>query len=302
MYELKRTHARAVFKQLLGQANHFLITILVGLNGVRDGRVTVDEEFRTSWNPVSAKISAERSRFFALDLALVRAIDSLDTFMMLSNRRPLAIFDDGFRRAMDGAGRSVARRLDVFQANLAPLPDYDVVFLKFAIEWRNARVHSLAEDPFTNAERDLLLMNTGALNAKHSGLNIAESLKRFEQRDLPHFKDAASIIRAVQDAVKHYDSELLKAMNLEVYVRRLLTEMLRGTHGNKERNLRHSCEKIWGESKKREQKAIRMLRMVGVDVPSGKKKGCSVPDDFVETIKTMTCAEAVSYFSQGQTD
>src|SRR4051812_20576999 len=82
MYELKRTQARAAFKDLLGQANHFLITLLVGLGAVRDGVATLDDEFRTSWSPHDVKRSAERSRQFALDLSLVRAIDALDTYMM----------------------------------------------------------------------------------------------------------------------------------------------------------------------------------------------------------------------------
>ena len=55
MFELTRTDARATFKDLLGQANHFLITILVGLNGVRSGATQIDEEFRTSWNARSVR-------------------------------------------------------------------------------------------------------------------------------------------------------------------------------------------------------------------------------------------------------
>ena len=87
-YDLKRTQARAAFKELLGHANHFLITILVGLNGVKCGTVKHDDEFRAAWNPRDAKASAERSRLFALDLALVRAVDSLATYMVRC-RRPL---------------------------------------------------------------------------------------------------------------------------------------------------------------------------------------------------------------------
>src|ERR1700721_2138620 len=82
MYELKRTHARAAFKDLLGQANHFLITLLVGLGAVGDGTAMLDQEFRTSWNPRDVRKSAERSRQFAFDLALVRAVDALDTFLV----------------------------------------------------------------------------------------------------------------------------------------------------------------------------------------------------------------------------
>ena len=118
MFELNRTQARWAFKDLLGQANHFLITILVGLDGVRSGEVTLHPEFRTSWNPQNVARSAERSRIFVMDLALIRSIDALDTYMMMSARKPTAIGDRALVAAMDGSGRSIARRLDAFDAHL----------------------------------------------------------------------------------------------------------------------------------------------------------------------------------------
>ena len=48
MFDLKRTTARAEFKDVLGHANHFVITILVGLNGVKNGVIAYDDEFHTA--------------------------------------------------------------------------------------------------------------------------------------------------------------------------------------------------------------------------------------------------------------
>jgi hypothetical protein len=133
MFVLSRTRARWAFKDLLGQANHFLITILVGLDGVRKSTVTVAEEFRTSWNPQDRVRSADRSRMFALDLSLVRAVDSLDTYMMQSARKPFALSDDNFISRMHATKRSVAKRLVVFDDVLPSLEPSHKTALEVAI-------------------------------------------------------------------------------------------------------------------------------------------------------------------------
>lgn len=48
------------FKREIGQANHFLITILVGLEGVKSGRIEKNIEFDVAWNSQSVIASAEQ--------------------------------------------------------------------------------------------------------------------------------------------------------------------------------------------------------------------------------------------------
>lgn len=219
MYELKRTHARAAFKDLLGQANHFLITLLIGLGSVRDGIATLDEEFRTSWKPHDVKRSAERSRQFALDLSLVRAIDSLDTYMMQARRSPTALPTPEFASAMDGAGQKVSKRLEIFSNYLKPLERRQQLFLKLAIDWRNRRVHSLASETIAGTELKELLGYSIKLAEEHRGLNIGALVSRYRANEAPSFKDAASVISLTHTAVKHFDQQLLVGLEIESYLR-----------------------------------------------------------------------------------
>ena len=297
MFELKRTSARTAFKDLLGQANHFLITILVGLNSVRKGDAKIDEEFRTTWNPQDARRSAERSRSFVLDLALIRAVDALDTYMMQSRRRPYAITSQEFARRMDGTGQKISKRLEVFCEFLPPLPSEKVAFLKLAIDWRNRRVHSLADEMLENSSEEELLQHAESLKAEHSGLNIQELLKHYKAAEPPSFKEAASIIRLTHSAVAHFDAELLLKLDIEQYARNALKiKLSAAVSSNPEFALKRACAKIWGDSEKKQAKVIRALRLIGVH-QSSEITARQFPDSLVETIVAMTPKLAYTYLT-----
>jgi hypothetical protein len=294
MYEIKRTHARQAFKDLLGQGTHFLITILVGLNGVRDGTIKKDDEFRTVWNPKSTKASAERSRHFALDLSLIRAVDAMDTYFIQARRKPTILPGDGFGAAMDGTGQSVAKRLAVFNNYLPVLSAEENLFLRLAIEWRNRRVHSLADERLSATDINDLRNGSGTLRRNHNGLEIDEVIARYQASEPPLFKDAASVIRSVQDAVKYYDFEILRLLNIEEYVKGILVLTLSPSRASSA--LRHGVARTWGAPLKREAKVLRILRMAGVHW-TAEVEGREIPAALIDRLTQMSEAEALAYLT-----
>jgi hypothetical protein len=298
MFELTRTDARAAFKDLLGQANHFLITILVGLNGVRSGATQIDEEFRTSWNPRNVRRSAERSRAFALDLALVRAVDSLDAYMMRSRRRPFALTNNSFANSMDGTGQKISKRLAVFNTFLDPLPTHHSAFIRLAIDWRNRRVHSLAEDIAGGEDIESLQQYSEKLCDEFSGLMVEELIQRYKTGLAPTFKEAAAIIRLTHVAVAHFDAQLLRDLDIRRYLSDALAMHL-GGHGDAVNifSLSHSCRQIWDHPTKKEAKILRALRLIGIH-PTGELKGRAVPDDLIDDLLRMTSVSAIDFLSQ----
>lgn len=291
MLALTRTQARSVFKDLLGQANHFLITILVGLDGVRRGEVTLAEEFSTSWNPQSPKRSAERSRLFALDLALIRAIDSLDTYMMMSARKPCALPDAEFISRMDGTKRSVAKRLDVFDEFLPGLPTSQIVALQFAIEWRNRRVHSLSEPLLEKAKSDIVLEDRERFAGQYSGLNIEDFIRNCRGGECPTFKEAASVIRMCHEVVAHFDSKILEVMPIEQYVTDLIVHFLTADG----KSLDRAAKQIWDHPKK-SAKVLRLLRLVGVSEIE-KPEGRQIPTDFIDELVGLKSTEVENFLA-----
>ncbi|MEX0277724.1 MAG: hypothetical protein AB3N19_09415 [Ruegeria sp.] len=289
MYELNRTLARRAFKEMLGQANHFLITILVGLNGVRSGRAGIEKEFHTSWNPQSVPRSADRSREFVLDLALVRAIDAFDTYMMTTVRKPCALSESDFLTKMNATGQSVARRLEVFDERLAPLPRYQKAALSVAIDWRNRRVHSLSTPSLDKRTARLLLGNSKTFSSEYSGLKIEEFVSHFKAGSPPTFKEAASIIRMVHEAVEHYDQYLLRHVPIESYLKTALLQFLSAGVSSPANGI----HKTWNSPKK-ERKVKRLLRMVGVN-ETEQATGRKVPDDFVQQLTTLQSNEVLEF-------
>jgi len=302
MFELTRTDARAAFKDLLGQANHFLITILVGLNGVRSGGTQIDEEFRTSWNPRNVRYSAERSRAFALDLALVRAVDSLDTYMMRSRRRPMALPSSSFASCMDGTGQKITKRLEVFNAYLGPLPSHHTAFIRLAIDWRNRRVHSLAEDNTDDDDIISLQKHEDRLRDEFSGLNVEELIQHYKSGLAPTFKEAAATIRLTHVAVSHFDAQLLRSLDVEEYLGAALAIRLGGDGESMNiSSLSHSCRQIWDHPTKKDAKILRALRLIGVH-PVSELKGRAVPNDFIDRLLGMSSADAIGFLRQSAVD
>jgi hypothetical protein len=295
MYELKRTIARAAFKDLLGQANHFLITILIGLNGVRSGLVGHDPEFHAAWNPRDVVASADRSRVFALDLALVRAVDALDTYMMTSRRSPSTLGSAAFESQMDGTGRSVLKRLNVFFDHIQTVPSAHVSFLRLAIAWRNKKVHSLSDEELEAEDEQELLQSASSLADEFRGLAAKEVLRRFKAGESPQFKDAASVVSLAHKVVENFDQYLLGTLDIDNYIRVALRLSLGVSSTRSETiQIKHAAHRIWGDCDARKVKAVRMLRFIGVH-PVEQVTARRVPDELIERVLNFELDAAIEY-------
>jgi hypothetical protein len=191
----------------LGQANHFTITILVGLNGVEKGSINRDPEFHASWNPQNVEASARRSRAFVLDLVLVRIVDALDTYMSWSVRKPATVQDTGFRSAIDGAGLSVWNKLEVFCEHVQVDPVISALMF-LGIAWRNRRVHSLAENKITKEQRTILISNEEEISRQYKGLKVKLLIDHLEDGSNPTFKEAAGLINVTHKLLEYFDRQL----------------------------------------------------------------------------------------------
>ena len=227
MSQIKVSPARRHFKQRIGQINHFLITILVGLDGVKKGTCELPEEFRTTWNPQNVDRSAERSTRFALDATLSWAIDNLDSYFIETVRKPSIIEDPNFEAKYNGAERSVNKRFEVFLEKAAT-KDGDVykyaALVALSIQWRNNLVHFAAKNKL-DPEYDSFLRENKDLYAgdEFRHLDIEKALQSFGPDDEhPSFKEVTSMIHAIHKFVEHVDRALLSELDVERYKKDLL--------------------------------------------------------------------------------
>lgn len=224
--KLRLSPARRHFKQRIGQVNHFLITTLIGLDGVKSKEFTLPEEFSTSWNPRSVERSAERSIRFILDASLSWVVDNLDSYFVEVNRKPSIIENESIRNDYDGAGRSVNSRFELFyrEARKSDIEiDKYAALVALAIQWRNNTVHYGANNELDGEYRTLLKRHKDYYIDEFRHLNVDEMLKSFDSNDgHPSFKEVTSMIHAIHKYVECVDKHLLKSLNIERFKQDIL--------------------------------------------------------------------------------
>lgn len=228
---LPRTPARRAFKELLGHANHFIITILVGLESVKSGTAKRPPEFSTSWSPHNAPRSADRSREFALRSALISTCDAMDMYLRMLNRRPFVLNDPDLTNELNGFGRE---RLSDRIATLAARQDGAIavpaMVSRFAVCWRNSLVHYVSDGAIEVGLRQSLLDHKDEIAAQFQSLSVVDMVQRFDRsngRTSPSFKEATSFIRSAHKYVEIVDGEIVQNLDPDRYFRQWLREFMK---------------------------------------------------------------------------
>jgi hypothetical protein len=220
-FDINTSRARKTFKRLLGHANHYLITILVGLDHIQKNEVPLHEDFKTSWNPRDKNSSAIRSREFSINATLSWAIDALDAYLSLCHKKPTLYQEKNLSDKAGGAERSVNAKFLVLKEYIIPSPEdtFNLVssLIEVAIQWRNNLVHYFADNVISEETRILLKNNPEYFIDNFQGLNISDLLNRFDSKQTPRFKEITAIIRAIQNFVETADGVLLNKINKEIH-------------------------------------------------------------------------------------
>jgi hypothetical protein len=219
---LSRTPARATFKLLLGQANHFIVTILVGLEAVRSGSVERPEEFSTSWAPRDLISSVDRSREFALRGALASTSDALDAYLRLLNRTPKSVTDPLLSRQLEAEGSgNLGTRIQLVADFVGDRSlEAPIALLRFGVYWRNRLVHFVSDSDMGTELRLPLLNNAESIQNTFQTLSVHSMLRRFDTtrgRTAPTFKESTALIRAAQMYVTVVDTFVLNQMDVTGY-------------------------------------------------------------------------------------
>lgn len=213
-------HSKAYrnFKNQIGHANHFLITILVGLDGLEDhSEIRIRSSFHSSWNPKDRNVSITRSREFARNSALSWVVDGLDFYMRSCNTKPKLFSDKDLIKKFNDIGNSVYHRCKTIAEFTKSTPIL-IAFMELAITWRNNIIHSHANMSIDNTTREILLNNATEINDKFCNLDIKLMLDNFDKKSSPTFKETASLIKATIDFVTEVDLFLISNIDQNKYL------------------------------------------------------------------------------------
>lgn len=214
------------FKTEMGQANHFLITIMIGLDAVEDGAEKRDS-FSTTWNPENRTTSVVRSKKYAIKSALAWTVDNLDMYLRLCNREP-RLYDDDESAEIADTRHSIYKKFRCVINNHKELALDKIAYVDLLISWRNNAVHFDAENQLMHATLDYfsnIPSDDVVVNKYH--LNVNQMLERFKNGDCPTFKEAATLISMTIHFVEELDSILLRDIEQYQFLETSLLKLLK---------------------------------------------------------------------------
>lgn len=200
------------FKTGVGQANHFLITIMIGLDAVEDG-AEKRESFKTTWNPENRTNSVVRSKTYAIKSALAWTVDNLDMYLRLCNREP-RLYGDAESAEIADTGHSIYKKFRCVINNHKEIALDKSAYVDLLISWRNNTVHFDAENQLMHASLDYfrnIPADDVVVNKYH--LDVNQMLDRFKRGECPTFKEMATLISMTIHFVEELDGILLRDMD-----------------------------------------------------------------------------------------
>ncbi|WP_321337962.1 hypothetical protein [Breoghania sp.] len=291
---LEQSPSRKAFKSLLGNANHLIITALVGLDGIERGVVRgIPDDLRTVWSPKNAVNSARRSRRLILDMALIRAIDAIDVYLREAVRKPALVQSNGFRRDLDAAVLSIFRKLQAVARHGPDLNDLPLAIVFVMVAWRNRSAHTEADRDAPEHYLDLLRSSGDEVASRFSGLSAEMLLDGYEAMRPPTFKEVASLINAAHHLVAAIDELMLNSLDIEQFLKDVVWTSLsdsRKLNEQIEQARKRRAASIWGKDPSdRGDAVLRLLAQKGFSKISTKQRsGIVVPEVLISTLQRQT--------------
>ena len=246
---MKQTPARTRFKDYFGQANHYLVTALVALHQLEGSEISIaPAELHAAWNPRDKSASIYRTRIFTFFAILGSAVDAIDMYISLLYRSPNYIRDASLCSELDGAGRSVQKKVLAiaahFEINPATLALIDVL-----ITWRNNVVHELAENDLLDETMNSLVLYKDDIATTYRGL-VPDQLPLKAKKGEPlTFKETASLINATHRFVEEVDSKVIAKLDVNELCRDLIRKEI--TTGDVSRGFHHKYNSLPPEKRGR---------------------------------------------------
>ncbi len=295
-------HSRGMrqFKKLIGNANHLIITVLVGLDSIEKGAVrAAPEELRTAWSPKDPVMSAQRARRMVLDMSLVRAVDALDSYLVSANRKPCLFSSAETREGLNACGTSAYRKFKFVdkQYGISQTCEAAAALVETSIKCRNRAAHTNADEPFPETLTKTLYQNREKISEGYGGLDVEALLRRYDQNKEPTFKEIAAFIRSTNQYVYQLEPTLLQSIDVSLFLQELIWDWASKepkTDETPEHCRRRRIQGVWGKDADRRMNGLKhILQRSGlseyrsVNTPAA----VSIEDHHINLLTNMKPAE-----------
>lgn len=279
--KINKSYALKKFKKEIGQANHFLITILIGLDGVKSGKVVKNDEFDAAWNPRDIIASASRSRIYTIKASLAWVVDCLDMYLRLCNRKPRLLSEE-LSNKFDGTGHRVYEKYKLVSDEYE-VSDIDIAVVDLMICWRNKMTHFDADNDISNESRNILAASINEdETVKKIHLDSNQMINSFDQNECPTFKEMAFMISRTISFVESIDKILIDRVNVLTFLNDVLCNEFKNNP-----HIFHSIFSTTGD--RRRKRLIQFIKNYGfVEVENNSED----EKNFIDHILRMSYKEA----------
>lgn len=214
---MDRTTARVQFKKHFGKANQYLVTTIIALDTLKKSDVkNAPEGLRTSWSPQNKGITIERSRAFVLKSFLGWAVDSIDMYLSLLNRKPSFIQDNTLSDEINSAGHSVYGKVQAYSKHYGITPETKAL-VDILITWRNNVFHELADKSPHPADIQILRTKAQLIKDNYRGLLCDELIEKSAKGGDLTFKEGASLIQASHNFIGEVDKKVIDHFDVKKF-------------------------------------------------------------------------------------
>lgn len=290
---LNKSVGRKRFKENLGNANHLIITTLVGLDAIERGVVTgIPSEMRMAWSPKSPTTSARRSRRLVLDMALIRALDAIDVYIRDAMRQPFLIQESRLRSDIDSANRSIFKKLNALSRNLPNLDPLMFALASVLVSWRNEGAHVESDDVISDHQRSIISNNQTQVSARFSGLDTDILLGDYDKSTPPTFKEVASFINVSHHFIENLEEQLFLKIDRVVFLKDLVRSATYDKIGGARipQDGRSKISEIWGRDPSERPRYVRsFLQHNGLSHEKADKgPSLEIPDEALAELEMLS--------------
>jgi hypothetical protein len=269
---------------MLGQNNHFLITIMVGLDAVANGEARLGDEFSTSWAPHDVRRSAARSREFACKALTAWLTDAVAAYINGLLREPCVITDSALAERLRAA-QSLDDKICAIAKACNQGAAEATLLVRISVIWRNRLVHFRPRDKVDSSLSGALIESREAIASEYRGLDVERLLSSISKADAPTLKEITSLVRAAHNFTSLVDEDILQRIDLVVYVKQILSRYVSDDPARRINN-------VWGKDERRRVSSLiqicKQYGMTAHDVHASN----GTPETLIREIGSWTSVKA----------
>ncbi|MDC7767146.1 hypothetical protein POL82_27065 (plasmid) [Priestia aryabhattai] len=253
MAELTKTKALKDFLNNIGSTVFLLNTICVGLDRVKEERITeYNNTLRINWSSEDPVNDSHRARIYANKATIAFTVDTLDQYIrsLVAKDNPRVFLEPQLLN--DLRDNPIGERFDILITKFQPIEVYWAPFIQLLICWRNRTIHSHAKNTFSQKDIEILVENKEIIHKNHSGLDVEITLERFLNGQGPTLKDTSTMVAILIKAIRFVDSKIIENNLGKEYIIDAAAYQLKSN----EKNPISEIKMIWNLTRERKQKKM----------------------------------------------